>query len=167
MNPKFLAAAIAIALMMPPSFGQTAEQQRGPHKDAGSRQTEPASRLPFKVFDYRGEGVPTALALAGGASKKAYIVLLVGGSDPALIKNAEQAVLEVFRSGRERVVLIIGDGDSKLWSVSADGLPYSSLDEAEAVPRTKAATVETMIEAYDKYVVPKINAVLQQNPSKN
>lgn len=98
------------------------------------------------------------MALAGGASKKAYVVLLVRGKDPGIIKNAEEALVGVYRTGRERVVLINGDGDSKLPQVVADGFPYSYDDKADRSVGAKAAIVESVIEAYDKYVVPKMNA---------
>jgi hypothetical protein len=140
----------ALILVASSAFGQSAH----------------VSQLPFKTFDIRGQGVPTAVASAAAAAKKAYVVLLVRGDDPAIIKNAEKATLAVYRSGRERVVLIKGDGDSKLMQIYAKGYNRSYLDKADAGPKTKSATVEAMVEAYDKYVVPEMNVTPKQDLNK-
>ena len=133
---------------------------------SASGQSAAVSQLPFKTFDVRGKGEAFAEIAAGTASNKAYIVLLVRGNDPAIIKNAEEALLGVYRTGRERVVLIKGDGNSKLLHVVADGLPFSFDDKADGTVGTKAAAVESLIEAYDKFVVPKIKAAPKQDLDK-
>ena len=72
-----------------------------------------------------------------------------------MLKNAEDALSDVYKTGRDRLVLIKSDGDSKLIRVCAEGVCVSH-DKDDPVLGNRAGTARLITAFYDNSVVPRM-----------
>ncbi len=106
---------------------------------------------PFKIADVRGQGSGFGIAVAGDTVKKNYLVLVARGEDQKLMDMAENIMKGIYRSGRQRILMVQSDGESNVMDVVVPG-KGSILDTADASGLTAAVTRDEIIKMYDQYV---------------
>jgi hypothetical protein len=161
---NFLAASGAAPLVLADAaFGQ---KPSGDKKEKEAPKTTKPRELPFKVSDMRGKGEINGGAVAGGASKKMFTILEIHGDDTAVRKNAEDALLDLYNSGRTRIGMVIADGNPKEWDIWAGGIIFSTLNNVDASSKTNYHTVDELAAAYDKVTAPAWKAAQEKLKSE-
>lgn len=167
--PRRMTAALASVLALSAwTFPSAVNGQVPGATSKPSVSAPPQRKLPFNISDMRGKGDITGSTLAGAASKKMFTVLEIHGSDPEIIKTAENILLEMYHSGRTRVGLVIADGKSNEWNIWAGGDLYNYYTKADSsnTNRTSFLIVDQMTKAYDTITAPAWKAAQEAAAKK-